>query len=136
MFGHSIGEYVAACLAGVFSLDDALALVAARGRLIQDQPGGAMVAVRLSEADLRARLTPGLDLAAVNGPAQCVVSGPEDAVAAFAVELEKQSISCRRLPESPPFHSAMLDPILDRFAAAVAAVHRSPPTTPFLSCVT
>ena len=95
-----------------------------------------MLAVRLAEADLRPRLAPGLDLAAVNGPGQCVVSGPEEAIAAFAVDLEKQGVGCRRLATSHAFHSAMLDPVLDRFAAAVAAVRRSPPAMPFLSCVT
>src|SRR5439155_13912723 len=83
MFGHSIGEYVAACLAGVFTLADVLMLVATRGRLVQEQPGGAMLAVRLAEAELAPLLGPGLDLAAVNGPAQCVASGPAEAVEAL-----------------------------------------------------
>src|SRR5206468_2777255 len=73
--GHSVGEYVAACLAGVFTLDDALALIAARGRLIQSLPAGSMLAVLMSEEDLRAQLHDGVTIAAVNGPGQCVVAG-------------------------------------------------------------
>ena len=75
MFGHSIGEYVAACLAGVFTLEDALMLVALRGRLIQSMPPGSMLAVRMAEADVVPLLGPELALAAMNGPSQCVVSG-------------------------------------------------------------
>src|SRR4029450_2070560 len=79
MIGHSVGEYVAACLAGVFSLEDALALIAARGQLMQQLPGGAILAVKLSEEQVQPLLGQGLSLAAVNGPTACVVSGPTQA---------------------------------------------------------
>jgi acyl transferase domain-containing protein len=108
MIGHSIGEYVAACLAGVFSLEDALALVAARGRLIQQQPPGAMLSVALPENEVRSLLGSALSLAAVNAPAMCVVSGPGEAVEALQSRLAGQAVACRRLPTSHAFHSAAL----------------------------
>ena len=83
MIGHSVGEFVAACLAGVFCLEDALSLVAARGRLMQDLPAGAMLSVRLPENEARPLLDGNLSLAAVNSPAQCVIAGPTDAVEAL-----------------------------------------------------
>ncbi len=135
MFGHSAGEFVAACLAGVFSLDDALMLVALRGRLAQNLAPGSMLAVRLSEADVLPLLGPDLSLAAVTGPAQCVISGPTEAVAALQKRLTEQAIVCRLLATSHAFHSPMVEPILDRFAAGVAGVKRNPPAIPFLSCV-
>ncbi len=135
LIGHSIGEYVAACLAGVFALEDALALVAARGKLMQDLPAGAMLAVTLPEAELRPLLSPGLDLAAVNGPQQCVVAGPEAAIAAFHEELSARDVECRRLSTSHAFHSAMMDPILAAFTARVAAVPRYVPQIPMISNV-
>jgi acyl transferase domain-containing protein len=133
MIGHSIGEYVAACLAGVFSLEDALALVATRGRLMQTLPTGAMLAVPLAEAELIPLLTTGIDLAAVNGPAQCVVSGPTEAIEALEARLAAQEITCRRLHTSHAFHSAMLDPMLEPFAAAVRRVRLQVPRLPYIS---
>ena len=115
MLGHSIGEFVAACLAGVLSLEDALALVAARGRLMQDlQPGACFV--RLSEADTRVRLNDSLSIAAVNSPSLCVVAGPFDALSSFEQQLEREGISFRRLVTSHAFHSSMIDPIIEPFS--------------------
>ena len=136
MLGHSIGEYVAACLAGVFSLADALALVAARGRLMQGLPGGAMLAVPLTESEVLPLLDPQLSLAAVNAPARCVVSGPEDAVEALRRRLEERSVAARRLHTSHAFHSAMMEPILAPFLREVEQVELSPPRIPYLSNVT
>ncbi|MFM8330493.1 MAG: beta-ketoacyl synthase N-terminal-like domain-containing protein [Candidatus Methylumidiphilus sp.] len=136
MIGHSIGEYVAACLAGVFSLQDALALVAARGRLMQAQLTGAMLAVPLAEAALPPLPDAGLDLAAVNAPALCVVSGPVAAVEAFAQKLAAQGLDCRRLHTSHAFHSAMMAPMLDEFTALLRRVDLQPPRLPYLSNVT
>ncbi|NTW03133.1 MAG: SDR family NAD(P)-dependent oxidoreductase, partial [Oscillochloris sp.] len=133
MIGHSIGEYVAACLAGVFSLEDALALVAARGRLMQQMPAGTMLSVQLDEAELRRRLLPGVELAAINAPELCVVAGPDEAITAFESRLSADGIGCRRLHTSHAFHTAMMDPVIAPFAALVDRLTLNPPTIPFLS---
>ncbi|HEY0512178.1 MAG TPA: type I polyketide synthase [Thermoanaerobaculia bacterium] len=136
MLGHSLGEYVAAALAGVFSLPDALALVAARGRLIQSLPGGAMLAVPLPPAELESLLDGGLSLAAVNGPSRSVLSGPEEEIAALQDRLARRGVAGRRLAVSHAFHSAMMDPILPAFAAELGRVELRPPAIPFLSNLT
>jgi acyl transferase domain-containing protein len=136
MIGHSIGEYVAACLAGVLSLEDALALVATRGRLMQELPGGAMLAVPLPEGEAQLLLDRNLALAAINAPSLCVVSGPTAAVEALQERLTKQGVSCLRVHTSHAFHSAMMEPILDPFTQQVTAVNLRPPTIPFVSNVT
>jgi acyl transferase domain-containing protein len=136
MLGHSIGEYVAACLSGVFSLEDALAVVAARGRLMQSLPAGAMVAVPLSEADLGPLLGESLSVGAFNAPSMSVVSGPTEALERFVRECEEREIACRRLRTSHAFHSSMMDPILEPFEELVAQIDLAPPTIPFISNVT
>ena len=136
MIGHSIGEYVAATVAGVFTLADALRLVVTRGRLMQSMPAGAMLAVHLDEAEAAARLPEELSIAAVNGPGTCVVAGPTDAVASFALTLRAGGVTSRELATSHAFHSAMMDPVLARFTEAVAAVPRLAPAEPFLSNLT
>ncbi|MET8046927.1 amino acid adenylation domain-containing protein [Streptosporangium sp. NPDC005286] len=136
MAGHSIGEYVAACLSGVFSVEDALRLVTARGRLVQDLPSGAMLAVPLPETEVRWLLDEELSLAAVNGPVLCVVAGPHSAVAALEERLSRRGVTCRQLRTSHAFHSSMLDPVLDAFAAEVGRVSLQPPRLPYLSNVT
>ena len=120
MIGHSIGEYVAACLAGVFKLEDALALVAARGRLMQSLPAGAMLAVGMPAGELTPFLANGLSLAAVNGPTLCTVAGEFEAIASLAETLSAKGIDHRRLHTSHAFHSAMVEPILDEFAKSPA----------------
>jgi acyl transferase domain-containing protein len=133
MVGHSVGEYVAATLAGVFTRDDALRLVAARGALMQALPRGSMLAVPLSEALLTPMLPAGVSLAAVNAPDLVVVSGPADAIGQLQAVLGIQGIEGRMLHTSHAFHSQMMDPILDEFTALVAAVDRQVPTIPFVS---
>ncbi len=135
MVGHSIGEYVAACLAGVFTLDDALEITAARGRLMQSLPSGGMVAVPLGEEELRGLLTDRLSVAAVNGPSQCVVSGELSALAPFEQELTKQDIQFRRLRTSHAFHSPMMEPILGEFGRFLNSRRLRPPSIPFISNV-
>ena len=133
MIGHSIGEYAALCLADVLSLADALRLVAARGRLMQEMPPGSMLAVDQPEsvlADLDAR---GLALAGVNAPGRCVLSGPTEAVAAWQRQLAAEGRQCQPLHTSHAFHSAMMDPILARFAAEVAAIRLQAPRIPVVS---
>ncbi len=133
MVGHSIGEYVAACLAGVFSLEDALAIVAARGRLVYELPAGSMLAVPLAADEIK--LDGALSLAAVNSPQICVVSGPTPEIAALEEKLAKQSVASRRLFTSHAFHSAMMDPILDRFEKLLKGISIKPPRIPYLSNV-
>ncbi|MCP4661792.1 MAG: SDR family NAD(P)-dependent oxidoreductase [bacterium] len=140
MIGHSIGEYVAACLAGVFSLEDGLALVALRARLIQELPEGAMLSVPLPAAELRPLLarseSDGVCLAAINAPSLCVVSGPTAAVDALAGELAEQGTRCRRLEVSHAFHSSAIEPVLGPFAEKLAEIDLRPPNMPYLSNVT
>ncbi|MDC8759687.1 type I polyketide synthase [Janthinobacterium fluminis] len=133
MLGHSIGEYVAACLAGVFSLEDALAIVAERGRLLQATQAGAMLAVRLPEADLRAYLDDGCDLAAVNAADSCVLSGPGAAIDAAERELAGRGVGVRRLHVSHAFHSALMEPVLGEFEALLRRVEMRAPRIPFIS---
>ncbi|HEV2149833.1 MAG TPA: SDR family NAD(P)-dependent oxidoreductase [Longimicrobiaceae bacterium] len=136
MLGHSVGEYVAATLAGVISLEDALALAAERGRLIQALPGGAMLGVPISERKVRALLDGELDLAAVNGDELCVVSGPREAVEAFRERLAAEGVTGRPLHTSHAFHSAMMEPMLEAFRACVREIRLSEPRLPYLSNVT
>ncbi|WP_412538008.1 beta-ketoacyl synthase N-terminal-like domain-containing protein [Longispora sp. K20-0274] len=136
MIGHSIGEYVAATVAGVFALPDALRLVATRGALMQSMPAGAMLAVQKDPAALADLLPDDVTIATVNAPGSCVVAGTTEAVEAFAGTLKAARIGHKALRTSHAFHSAMMDPILDEFTAAVAAVPRNAPRVPFLSNVT
>ncbi|HEX3647191.1 MAG TPA: SDR family NAD(P)-dependent oxidoreductase [Pseudonocardiaceae bacterium] len=136
LVGHSIGEYVAATMAGVFDLPDALRLVAARGRLMQRMPAGVMLAVQLDEAATRDLLPDGVSVATVNGPGSCVVSGPADLVDAVADRLSESGVGSRRLRTSHAFHSPMMEPILAEFRAVVAGVPRHAPNLPVLSNVT
>ncbi|HQH74142.1 MAG TPA: type I polyketide synthase, partial [bacterium] len=136
MMGHSIGEYVAACLAGVFRLEDALALVALRGRLMQELPRGSMLAVRLSEKEIERYLEWGLSLAAVNSSSFCVLSGPSPLVEELETHLTGQELDCRRLVTSHAFHSAMMDPVLEPFAEAVSKISLQDPAIPYISNVT
>ncbi|MDP6938410.1 MAG: SDR family oxidoreductase [Planctomycetota bacterium] len=136
MIGHSIGEYVAAALAGVFSLEDAIALVAARGKLMQDLPEGDMLAVSLPEAEVEPHLGAELSLAAVNEHTSCVVSGPAAAIAALAKSLEEKGVATRALHTSHAFHSAMMDPILDEFTERVRQADPQAPSLPFVSTLT
>ena len=134
MGGHSVGEFVAACLAGVFSLEDALDITAWRGRLMFDLPTGSMVAVPLPPGDIY--LDDALSLAAINNPSMCVVSGPTASIAALEERLAKQSVASRRLVTSHAFHSAMMDPILGAFEERLRAITLRPPRMPYLSNVT
>jgi phthiocerol/phenolphthiocerol synthesis type-I polyketide synthase E len=133
MLGHSVGEYVAATVAGVFELPDALRLVALRGRLMEELPSGAMLAVQCAEQDLAGRLPDELAIAAVNGPGAVVVAGTADAVDHYAQRLAADGIGSRKLRTSHAFHSPMMEPILDRFTLAVARTPRSAPRLRFLS---
>ena len=138
MIGHSIGEYVAACLAGVFSLEDALRLVAARGRLIQSVPSGSMLVVSLPEQKLRAMIESRSDLAiaAINSPSLCTLSGTHEAIDELETELQPQGLMLRRLQTSHAFHSPMMEPILAAFLDEASKVRLQAPAMPYLSNVT
>ncbi|MFL6290869.1 MAG: type I polyketide synthase [Thermoanaerobaculia bacterium] len=132
MIGYSLGEYVAACFSGALSLDDALALVEQRAKLIQDLPGGAMLAVPLPEEEVRPLLD-GLSLSATNGPHFCVVGGPSDEVDALE---RKLGVSCIRLRTTHAFHSAMMEPAVAPFTEIARQVRMQAPRIPFVSNVT
>jgi acyl transferase domain-containing protein/acyl carrier protein len=134
--GHSIGEYVAATLAGVMSLEDALHLVARRGKLIQQMPPGSMLAVSLSETEVLSLPNDELSLAASNAPNLCVISGSTEAIAKLQNQLNEQGIECRHLHTSHAFHSAMMNDAIAPFQQEVAKVKLNPPQMPFISCVT
>jgi thioesterase domain-containing protein/malonyl CoA-acyl carrier protein transacylase/acyl carrier protein len=136
MIGHGVGEYVAARLSGVLSLPDALRLVAERARLIQALPRGSMLVVSRPAAEVERRLPPAVQVAAVNAPSLCVVSGPVGPVAELGRRLEAEGIPVRPLRASHALHSAMMDPAVEELTAAAAGVQLSRPTIPFISGVT
>lgn len=136
MLGHSLGEYTAACLAGVFSLEDALRLVAVRGQLMQQQPAGNMIAVALPEAELLPLLPSDISLAAVNDANSCVVSGSFESTAKFEDELTRREIGFRHLHTSHAFHSTMMEPVLGAFAQELRKIRLQAPQLPFISSLT
>jgi acyl transferase domain-containing protein len=136
MIGHSVGEYVAACLAGVFSLQDALALVAERGRLMQALPSGSMLAIPLPAAEVEPALGGSVSVATINAPDRCVVSGPGAEIARLEAELAARGVQAKRVETSHAFHSPMMDPILDAFTARVAGTVRNAPALRWVSNLT
>ncbi|MBP2648689.1 MAG: type polyketide synthase [Gemmatimonadetes bacterium] len=133
MIGHSLGEYAAAALAGVFSLEDALRIVVTRGQLVDEVGEGGMLSVPLPAADLAPLLPAGLSIAVINGPSLTVASGPVPALEELQRILEARGVDAVRLRTTMPAHSAMLDPILGRFGECLRRVHFSAPTIPFTS---
>lgn len=134
--GHSIGEYVAACLAAVFSVEDALRLVCARGKIMQSMPAGNMLAVRMAEAELRGLIDGRVCLAAVNAPSLCTVSGSDADLTEFEGRLQNLRIESRRLHTSHAFHSSSMDLAADMFRKSVARIELREPMFPFSSNVT
>ena len=139
VMGHSVGEYVAACLSGVFSLEDGLRLIAARGRLMQQQPpDGSMVAVMASEARVRAAVSgyeADVSVAGVNGPSSIVVSGRRDKVEECLQGLREEGVKLNELVVSHAFHSPLMDPMLDEFEAVARGVRYSAPRLMLVSNV-
>jgi acyl transferase domain-containing protein/SAM-dependent methyltransferase len=133
--GYSIGEYVAATIAGVLSLEDALTLVAKRARMIQKLPAGAMLAIPLSEPEARS-LVGELAIAAIESPSACVVAGTPAEIEDLATSLTAQGIACRRLQTSHAFHSQMMAAIAPAFTELVRAIALHPPKIPYISNVT
>jgi acyl transferase domain-containing protein len=136
MIGHSIGEYVAACLAGVFSLEDGLFLVAERGKLMQSVQAGAMLAVTLAEKELQPLLGENLSIAAINGVSRCVISGSTADVEKLQKHLAARGVNCHLLPTSHAYHSRMMEPIIAPFTEQVKRVELKPPRIPYISSVT
>lgn len=140
VLGHSLGEYVAACIAGCFSLEDGLKLVAARSRLMQALPrGGAMVSIQASEARILPKLQPytaTVSIAAVNGPESVVIAGAREHVHAVKAEMEKEGATCIELQVSHAFHSPLMEPMLADFAAVVRQVKFQLPAIALISNVT
>ncbi|HEX6904705.1 MAG TPA: beta-ketoacyl synthase N-terminal-like domain-containing protein [Thermoanaerobaculia bacterium] len=136
MIGYSVGEYVAACLSGALSLEDALALVAKRAKLIQDLPGGAMLAVPLPEAEVLPLLGDGLAVSATNGPHLTVVGGPEEAVADLERRLGERGVASIRLTTTHAFHTPMLEPAVAALTELARGARVEAPKIPYLSNVT
>ena len=135
LVGHSVGEFVAACLAGVFTLEDALSLIAARGHLMSGVEAGAMLSVRLPEAELLPLMSGTLDLAAVNSPSLCVAAGPVTEIARLESALQARDVACRRLHTSHAFHSRAMDGVARALESAVSAISLSSPLIPIVSGV-
>ncbi|CAM4238159.1 amino acid adenylation domain-containing protein [Pedobacter westerhofensis] len=134
--GHSIGEYVAAHLAGVFSLKDGLKLIATRGDLVSKLPGGSMLSVRAAFSSIENILPSTLSLAAVNSPKLCVVAGTDLDINAFQEKLDEKQVLHKKLLTSHAFHSWMMDPVLNEFAAVVGEIKLNRPQKPIVSTVT
>jgi phthiocerol/phenolphthiocerol synthesis type-I polyketide synthase E len=136
MAGHSIGEYAAATLAGVFDLPTAIKVVSKRAQLMHASPPGAMVAVALSPADIAEHLTAGVDLSAVNDPGNCVVAGSPEAIREFTAHLREHGIPARRVRTAHAFHSAAMDSVLPEFQDFLSGLQLHEPRTPLLSNIT
>jgi amino acid adenylation domain-containing protein len=136
VIGHSMGEYTAACIAGVLTLADAIRLVATRGRLFETLSSGAMLSVPMAESDVAPYLGDRLSIAAVNRPNSCVLSGPEEAIDGCQRRLADQEIDSTKVHISVAAHSEMVEPILDEFAECVRSVSFHEPKIPLLSNVT
>lgn len=136
LIGHSVGEFSAACVSGILSLEDAMTLVALRGQMMQSLPAGQMMAVRLPEEEVLPFLRDDVVVGAVNSPQLCVISGSGEGVSAVANELERAGVVCRPLHTSHAFHSSMMDPILPRFQETVSQISLRAPQLPVVSTVT
>ncbi len=136
LIGHSLGEYVAACIAGVFSLEDALALTVVRGRLMSQIPSGGMLVVELPEAELGSILRPGLSCAAVNGPSQCVLSGPGPLLEEVARPLDARGVRVHRVAIDVAAHSELVAEVVPAFRDFVAKLDLHAPDLPLVSNVT
>ncbi|HST63063.1 MAG TPA: type I polyketide synthase, partial [Longimicrobium sp.] len=136
MVGHSLGEYVAATLAGVWSLEDALVLTAERARLVAELPPGGMMGVSLPPEEVGSLLRGGLSIGALNGPAITVLSGPVEALEDVQREMEERGIVWRRLPLQHAFHSSMMEPVAERLSDLLRRTPLNEPKLPFASSVT
>jgi len=136
MIGHSIGEYVAACLSGVYSLEDGLRVVAMRGKLMQRTGSGAMLSVAVGEAELKQIIGRSLSVAAVNGPRLCTLSGSEEAIKQVEEELRRKGVASKRVRTSQAFHSEMMAGVEEAFVEEMKKVKLNKPGISYISNVT
>jgi acyl transferase domain-containing protein len=136
LIGHSYGEFVAAALAGMFTLETAVCLAADRGQLMQKLPGGAMLSVRLPEAEARELLTGELSIASVNSSVSSVISGPCEEIEALERVLADRKIGARRLPVPFAYHSSSIDTILPEYGAMIERIAIKDPSIPVISNLT
>ncbi|MEL7333628.1 MAG: beta-ketoacyl synthase N-terminal-like domain-containing protein, partial [Cyanobacteria bacterium J06560_2] len=140
VLGHSVGEYAAACIAGIFSLEDGLKLIAERGRLMQAlPPGGEMISLLATVEQTQQWIEPyaqSVSIAAINGPSSVVISGEGEALSAIARTLSEQNIKHKKLTVSHAFHSPLMEPVLADFQSVAQTVSYTAPTIPFISCLT
>ena len=136
MIGYSIGEYVAATLAGVLSLEEGLTLIAARAQIIQKLPGGAMLAVPLSQTEISPLLNDKLSLSAVNGPSMGVIAGETNAIEVLEQQLTQKGLACRRLDTSHAFHSQMMEGAISDLRELVKTFNLQAAKIPYISNVT
>jgi acyl transferase domain-containing protein len=134
--GHSIGEFVAGHFAGIFSLPDAVKLIAIRAKMVSELPAGSMISVRLSESELKEILPATLSIAVVNASMAAVAAGPVDEVNKFVDFLTEKGIANRVLQTSHAFHSSMMDPIVGPFEEVVKTIKLHPPVKPIISTIT
>ncbi len=134
--GHSVGEYIAACISGAVSLHDAVALLARRAQLVSEQPAGAMLAVRLPVGEVQALLGEALSVAAINAPTQCVLSGPAAAIDALAATLAARGVEHHRLSVSHAFHSRLMEPAMAGLEQAARSCRYATPGIRYVSCLT
>jgi len=135
LIGHSLGEYAAACIAGIFSLTDAIILVSTRCQLMQELPLGAMLSIAMPERDLKNFLNDNISISAINSATSCVVSGPTDNIDKLQLLLDSKNIAYKRLHTSHAFHSVMMEPILKPFSAIASTIQLHPPKIPMVSNV-
>lgn len=135
MIGHSIGEYVAACVAGVFSLEDALFLVCERGRIMQQQPSGGMLSVNLSPTELISFLDSGIEISVINAPSMCVVSGTHEHLEKLSRKFADHNIDYRRINTSHAFHSYLMQGAVHSFNPLLNRITNTKPLLPFISNV-
>ena len=136
MIGHSLGEYVAACVAGVMTPEEALSLIAFRAKLMQAQPGGCMSAVYLAEADIQPFLSEEISLAAINSPSLCTLSGSFGAMERLEMGIDDRGVRHQRIHTSHAFHSKMMIPVFEPFKERIKQVRLQPPKIPYISNVT
>lgn len=136
LIGHSIGEYVAACIAGVMRLEDACFLVAHRGSMMQSMPPGSMLSVRAPYTEIEKLLNPEISIAAINGPQLCVVAGETKEIEKLQQQLEAKEIVCKMLVTSHAFHSVMMEPVIKPFEEKARSIRLNEPQIPILSTVT